>query len=96
MVPARWLRRAISSGVVTTTSTGTIAVLAVAAAAIAALLGLLRGGAGGLDLAWRTALAFGFGAVCSGVAGFIGMLVAVRSNLRTAAAPPIRRVARNG
>ncbi len=38
------------------------------------------------DAAWRTSLAFLAGAVASGVAGYIGMLVAVRSNIRTAAA----------
>ncbi|MDP9352402.1 MAG: sodium-translocating pyrophosphatase [Chloroflexota bacterium] len=38
------------------------------------------------DAAWRTAVAFLAGALASGVAGYIGMLVAVRSNIRTAAA----------
>ncbi len=69
----------------------TIAVLAlVAAVAIAALLGIMRtiqdGAGAGLEIAWRTAVAFIFGAICSGLAGFIGMIIAVRSNLRTAAA----------
>jgi K(+)-stimulated pyrophosphate-energized sodium pump len=39
-----------------------------------------------LGLAWRTAVAFLVGAVCSGVAGVVGMYVSVKSNLRTAAA----------
>ncbi len=42
------------------------------------------------DPAWivgiRTALAFLFGAFCSGLSGYIGMQVAVRSNIRTASA----------
>ncbi|MBM3945969.1 MAG: sodium-translocating pyrophosphatase [SAR202 cluster bacterium] len=37
-------------------------------------------------LAWRTAIAFLVGAICSGVAGIVGMYVSVKSNLRTAAA----------
>lgn len=35
---------------------------------------------------WHTPLAFFLGALCSALSGFIGMYVAVRSNLRTAAA----------
>lgn len=35
---------------------------------------------------WETALAFIFGAVCSGTAGYIGMKAATRSNTRTATA----------
>ncbi len=35
---------------------------------------------------WRTSFAFLAGALASGVSGYIGMLVAVRSNIRTAAA----------
>ncbi len=38
------------------------------------------------DLGWKVALAFVFGAISSGAAGYIGMSVAVRSNSRTAAA----------
>ena len=36
-------------------------------------------------LGWWVTLAFVFGAVCSGLAGFIGMNMAIRSNSRTAA-----------
>jgi K(+)-stimulated pyrophosphate-energized sodium pump len=38
-----------------------------------------------LDIGWRTTVAFLVGALCSGVAGFIGMYVAVKSNVRCAA-----------
>jgi K(+)-stimulated pyrophosphate-energized sodium pump len=39
-----------------------------------------------LGIGWRTSVAFLLGALCSGVAGFIGMLVAVKTNARCAAA----------
>jgi K(+)-stimulated pyrophosphate-energized sodium pump len=38
------------------------------------------------NLGWRVAVTFVSGAICSGLAGFIGMSMAVRSNSRTAAA----------
>ncbi|MEL7562025.1 sodium-translocating pyrophosphatase [Dehalogenimonas sp. 4OHTPN] len=37
-------------------------------------------------LGWKVALAFVFGAICSGLAGYVGMTIAVRANSRTAAA----------
>lgn len=37
-------------------------------------------------LGWWVALSFIFGAICSGLAGFIGMSIAIRSNSRTATA----------
>jgi K(+)-stimulated pyrophosphate-energized sodium pump len=61
----------------------TIAVLAVV---VAILLFLVYVIAGDLDTAWHTAVAFVFGAFCSGLAGIIGMWIAVRANLRSAAA----------
>src|SRR5207253_1459417 len=62
----------------------TIAVLALAAAVIiGVLIGWLANDPGhGV----RTAIAFLVGAFCSGLAGFIGMYIAVQANLRTAAA----------
>src|SRR3989440_3585082 len=62
----------------------TIAVLAVVAAVIIGVLigGLANDPAHGL----RTAIAFLVGAFCSGLAGFIGMFIAVQANLRTTAA----------
>jgi len=72
---------------------GTIAVLAlVAAVAIGIVLWVLSKETtavvdeyGKAGVGWRTALAFLVGAFCSGLAGFIGMIVAVKANLRTAA-----------
>jgi K(+)-stimulated pyrophosphate-energized sodium pump len=62
----------------------TIALLAIVAAIIIGVLigGLANDPAHGL----RTSIAFLVGAFCSGLAGFIGMYVAVQANLRTAAA----------
>src|ERR1700737_1112898 len=62
----------------------TIALLAVVAAIIiGVLIGSLANDPGhGI----RTAIAFLVGAFCSGLAGFIGMYIAVQANLRTAAA----------
>ncbi|MCJ7604594.1 MAG: sodium-translocating pyrophosphatase [Dehalococcoidales bacterium] len=39
-----------------------------------------------IDIGLRTSIAFLVGAICSGVAGFIGMYIAVKSNVRCAAA----------
>jgi len=69
----------------------TIAIYSVAIAIIiGVLVGLLGGteveGLSPLDIGWRTGVAFLVGAVCSGVAGFIGMYIAVKSNARCAAA----------
>jgi K(+)-stimulated pyrophosphate-energized sodium pump len=62
----------------------TIAMLAVVAAVIIGLLiGVL---ANSPEQGIKTALAFLVGAFCSGLAGFIGMYIAVQANLRTAAA----------
>ncbi|MCL5020213.1 MAG: sodium/proton-translocating pyrophosphatase, partial [Bacteroidetes bacterium] len=41
---------------------------------------------GPVRLASYTALAFLFGALCSGIAGYIGMFVSIRANTRTASA----------
>src|SRR3990170_918077 len=38
------------------------------------------------DMAWRTTVAFLFGAGCSALAGYIGMWISIRSNIRTASA----------
>jgi K(+)-stimulated pyrophosphate-energized sodium pump len=67
----------------------TIAILAVFAAVIVgAVLALLGQGdqAAKWGLAWHTSLAFLIGALCSGISGYIGMYVAVKSNSRTASA----------
>jgi K(+)-stimulated pyrophosphate-energized sodium pump len=62
----------------------TIAVFAVVAAIVIGLLiGVL---ANSPELGIKTSIGFLAGAFCSGLAGFIGMYIAVQANLRTAAA----------
>ncbi len=70
-----------------------VAAVSVIAAVIFVAIGLLRG--------WTTAGGFVVGAVCSLIAGYIGMMIAVRANVRTAQAAtagphPALRVAFNG
>ncbi len=40
----------------------------------------------GFTLVWKTMVGFLTGALCSGIAGFIGMFVSIRANIRTASA----------
>ncbi|MDO8671976.1 MAG: sodium-translocating pyrophosphatase, partial [Dehalococcoidia bacterium] len=61
----------------------TIGVLAIVAAVV---IGVLIGTFENVDLGWRTAVAFLVGASCSAFSGFVGMYVAVKSNIRTASA----------
>src|SRR3712207_1585761 len=64
----------------------TIALFAlVAAVIIGVLIGMLAPDHG-VERGIKTAIAFLVGAFCSGLAGFIGMYIAVQANLRTAAA----------
>ncbi len=55
-------------------------ILAIFVVLVAIVLGVVP------DLGWWVSFSFAFGAICSGLAGFIGMNVAIRSNARTAAA----------
>lgn len=69
----------------------TIAWMAIVAAGILAVLLLFFGenadkGIEAGDIAWRTGVSFLVGAVLSGLSGVIGMIIAVRSNVRTASA----------
>ena len=61
----------------------TISVLAIV---VAILIFAVYALTGKTTFGYQTGLAFLFGAICSGVAGFTGMFVSVRSNLKTAAA----------
>ena len=73
---------------------GTISILSVVVAIIiGVVVGLLPGeealikaGYDGIAIGWRTSVAFLVGAFCSGVSGFIGMYIAVKSNVRCASA----------
>ncbi len=70
--------------------------IAIFSVIIAVIIGVLVGvlghtgvdqyGYSNLEVGWRTAVAFLVGAVCSGLSGFIGMYIAVKSNVRCAAA----------
>ena len=55
-------------------------ILAVFVVVVASILGVVP------SLGWLVSVAFIFGAVCSGLAGYIGMNIAIRANGRTAAA----------
>ena len=55
-------------------------ILAVFVVVVAIVLGVVP------NLGWLVSVAFVFGAICSGLAGFIGMNIAIRANGRTAAA----------
>jgi K(+)-stimulated pyrophosphate-energized sodium pump len=72
----------------------TITILSVVVAAIIGIIvgllpgeeSLIKAGYDGFAIGWRTGVAFLVGAFCSGVSGFIGMYIAVKSNVRCAAA----------
>jgi len=61
----------------------TIGVIAAATAVIIFLLYIVTGK---LDLGLKTAFAFVLGALLSGIAGFVGMFISVRANLKVASA----------
>jgi len=69
----------------------TIGILSVVIAVIIGVLVALLGGEKGIEgmtafgIGWRTAVSFLVGAICSGVSGFVGMYIAVKSNVRCAA-----------
>jgi len=55
-------------------------ILAIFVVVVAIILGVVP------NLGWLVSVAFVFGAICSGLAGYIGMNIAIRANSRTAAA----------
>jgi K(+)-stimulated pyrophosphate-energized sodium pump len=57
-----------------------------AIAIVGVIIAILLAVAGDIGLGWHAALGFLIGAVCSGLAGYIGMSVSVRVNVRTAEA----------
>ncbi|MCL2707053.1 MAG: sodium-translocating pyrophosphatase, partial [Dehalococcoidia bacterium] len=61
-------------------------IIAVVVGALVGILGGSEAGYSGFAIAWRTSVSFLVGAVCSAVAGFVGMYIAVKSNVRCAAA----------
>jgi K(+)-stimulated pyrophosphate-energized sodium pump len=58
-------------------------ILAIFVVAVTIILGLVPA------LGWLVSIAFVFGAICSGLAGFIGMSIAIRANSRTATAAQV-------
>ena len=61
--------------------------IALFAAVLAVLLYMLYAfWKGDSTLAWQTALSFVLGALCSSASGYIGMFIAIRTNIRTASA----------
>ncbi len=70
----------------------TIGLLSLLVAVIIGVLVAVLGGEKGIEgmtplgIGWRTAVAFLVGAFCSSISGFIGMYIAVKSNVRCAAA----------
>ncbi len=73
---------------------GTIAIYSIVVAIIIGIIvgvlppeeALQKAGYDPFSIGWHTSLAFLVGAICSGISGFIGMYVAVKSNVRCAAA----------
>src|SRR4030042_5426850 len=69
----------------------TIGIFSLVIAVIIGVLVALLGGNEGIEgmtpfgIGWRTSVAFLVGALCSGVSGFVGMYIAVKSNVRCAA-----------
>ncbi|MCX7014581.1 MAG: sodium-translocating pyrophosphatase [Candidatus Sumerlaeota bacterium] len=62
---------------------GTIGMLSVV---LAVILFAFYAKVKGMDLAYKTVVSFLFGAACSAIAGFIGMFISIRANIRTASA----------
>src|SRR5437660_5505307 len=62
------------------------AIIAAIGVVVAVLLFVLQGLAIGWQIGAKTALLFAIGAVLSGAAGYVGMNISVRANLRTAEA----------
>jgi len=71
---------------------GTIGWLSIIVAVVVGTLVGVLGGQRGIEgitafgIAWRTGVAFMAGALCSAVSGFVGMIIAVKSNARCASA----------
>jgi len=60
-----------------------LSVFVICTAALLAFKGINEGNIGNYDNGWLVAVSFIVGALCSGLAGFIGMKVATKANVRT-------------